>query len=270
MPSLLHEAIKAKIVRDIERQLLSISNGVGPASAFAKCIEHGGSASISFDDPEYGKHEPDALFRHREAQFPGVILEISYTQKRRDLARVAEDYILGAGGNIRVVVGIDIYKDKSATLSIWQPRLQTDKAGEEELVAHQMLSNQVCSHSFYLARTYISKKFRKENGEVNPQTGLRLHLEDFAPPLLSKHTKFGRDIFISSTDLCAYLHDAEQDEVNVKQGLGYADPLKPGVRRKRRSLTTAEELNTDDESRYQEEEERANKRLRGDTDDEGS
>ena len=66
-----------------------------------------------------------------------VILEISYTQKRRDLARVAQDYILGSGGNIRVVVGIDIdYKDKSATLSIWQPRLQANEAGEEELVAH--------------------------------------------------------------------------------------------------------------------------------------
>ena len=40
-----------------------------------------------------------------------------------------------AGGNIRKVVGIDIdYKDKSATLSIWQPRLQANEASEEELV----------------------------------------------------------------------------------------------------------------------------------------
>jgi hypothetical protein len=99
---------------------------------------------------------------------------------------------------------------------------------------------------------------------------LRLHLEDFAPPLLSKHTKFGKDKFISSTNLCPYLRDAEQDEVNMKQGLGYADSLKSGVRRKRRFLTPAEELNTDNESRYQEEEERANKRFRGDTDYEGS
>jgi hypothetical protein len=178
---------------------------------------------------------------------------------------------LGIRGNIRVVVGIDMgYKDKSATLSTWQPRLQANEAGEEELVSHQTLSNQVCSHTFCLAYTYISKEFRKENVEVNPQKDLRLHLEDFAPPLLSKHTKFGIDIFIPSTDLCAYLRDAEQDEMNVKQELGYADPLKPGVKRKRRSSTPAEELNTDDESRYQEAEERADKRSREDTDYEGS
>ena len=261
MPSLLHEAIKAKIVRDIESQLLSISNGVNPASAFAKSIEHGGSASINLSDPEYGRHEPDALFRHRQAQFPGVILEISYTQKRRDLGRVAEDYILGSSGNIRVVVGIDIdYKGKSATLSIWQPRLQVNKAGEEELVAHQTLSNQVRSHLFYLTHTYISKEFRKENGEVNSTTGLRLRLEDFAPPSLSMHTKFGTDIFISSTSLCAYLHDAEQDEKYVKQELGYAETLKSGVRKRRRSSSSIEQLNTDDEAQFQQDEQRAAKR----------
>jgi len=95
-----------------------------------------------------------------------------------------------------VVLGIDIdYKDKSATLSMWQSQIQTNEAGEEELVAHQM-SNQVCSHSlFRLACTYIIKKFRKENGDVNPEAELRLHLEDFAPPSLSKYIKFGRDTY---------------------------------------------------------------------------
>ena len=142
---MLHEDFKSSIVDDIVQQLRSIAKGNGRASEFARRIKHGGSATISFSDSEYGRHEPDALFRHREAQFPGVIIEISYTQKRRDLARIAQDYILGSSGNIRKVVGIDVdYKDKSATLSIWQPQLQASEAGEEELVAHQTLSNQVC------------------------------------------------------------------------------------------------------------------------------
>jgi hypothetical protein len=95
---------------------------------------------------------------------------------------------------------------------------------------------------------------------VNLETGLRLHLEDFAPPLLSKHIKFDRDIFISSTSLCAYLHDAEQDEINVKQMRGYVEPLKPGVKRRRHSSSSAEQLNTDDESQFQQEEQRDAKR----------
>jgi hypothetical protein len=163
MPSVLHEEFKSSIVDDIVQQLRSVAKGNGRASEFARCIKHGGSATITFSDPGYGRHEPDALFRHREAQFPGVIIEISYTQKRRDLARVAQDYILGSGGNIRAVVGIDIdYKDKSATLSIWQPQLQDNEAGEKELIANQILSNQVCSHWFCLHiltpdRSFVTK-----------------------------------------------------------------------------------------------------------------
>jgi len=145
-----------------------------------------------------------------------------------------------------VVVGIDVnYKGKSATLSIWRPRLQTNKVGEEELVAHQTLLNQ---------------EFRDENGEVNLETGLRLHLEDFAPPLLSEEIKFGTDIFISSTSLCAYLHEAEQDEMNVKQMLGYAEPLKSSVKRQRGSSSSVEQLNTDDESHFLQREQRDAKR----------
>lgn len=95
---------------------------------------------------------------------------------------------------------------------------------------------------------------------MNPETGLRLHLEDFAPPLLSKRTKFGRDIYISSTSLYTYLHDAEQDEINVKQMRNYIEPLKPGVKRRRHSSSSVEQLNTDDESQFQQEEQRDTKR----------
>ena len=79
MPSVLHEDFKSSIVDDIVQQLRSIAKGNGRASEFARRIKHGGSATISFSDSEYRRHELDALFRHREAQFLGVIIEISYT-----------------------------------------------------------------------------------------------------------------------------------------------------------------------------------------------
>lgn len=266
MPSVLHEEFKSSIVDDIVQQLRSIAKERGPASEFARRIKHGGSATITFSDPAYGRHEPDSLFRYLRAQFPNVIFELSYSQKRRDLARLADDYILGSDGNIRVMVGIDVdYKDKSATLPMWRPRLQVNNAGEEELVAHQTLSNQVCSHSFCLAYTYLSKEFRTANGEVSSQTGLRLQLEDFIPPaLLPKDTNLGKDIFISSADLCAYLCDAEQIESTVKQRVGFAEPLKPGVKKRPLSSSSIEELNTDDESHLQQKEERAAKRSQRD------
>jgi hypothetical protein len=64
---------------------------------------------------------------------------------------LADDYILGSDGNIRVVVGLDLeYRGKSdkvapgraATLSIWRPKVITD-GDTEELTAHQEVVNSV-------------------------------------------------------------------------------------------------------------------------------
>jgi hypothetical protein len=79
--------------------------------------------------------------------YPGVVVEVSYSQKRRDLSRLADDYILGSDAEIRAVVGIDLdYRGgKRATLSVWCPRIEINDAGEKELVAHQTLSDLVYS-----------------------------------------------------------------------------------------------------------------------------
>jgi hypothetical protein len=124
----------------------------GASAEFAKEIRSGGSASIKFADEEYGKHDPDAQFRHSKAQFPGIVIEVSYSQKRKDLERLADDYILGSDSDIRVVVGLDIeYKTgKKATLSIWRPNIITNEAGEKELVAQPIIANQVCIHYSHL------------------------------------------------------------------------------------------------------------------------
>jgi len=47
------------------------------------------------------------------------VIEVLYLQKRKDLERLADDYILGSDSDIRVVVGLDIeYKTgKKAPLS---------------------------------------------------------------------------------------------------------------------------------------------------------
>ena len=144
MPTTLHEEFITSIVEEIQVQLRSIQDR---SAEFANEIRSGGSASIKFTDEEYGKHDPDAQFRHSKAQFPGVVIEVSYSQKRKDLERLADDYILGSDSDIRVVVGLDIeYKTgKKATLSVWRPNIITNEAGEKELVAQLIVANQVCN-----------------------------------------------------------------------------------------------------------------------------
>ena len=98
-----------------------------------------------FPDPVYGPHDPDATFRHLGARYPGVVIEICYAQKRKDLPRLADDYILGSDANIQAVIGLDVeYRGKMATLSVWRPRFLINDDGEEELDAEQTVANQVC------------------------------------------------------------------------------------------------------------------------------
>ena len=151
MPSRVHEILLASITDNIVHQLRLIAEENSPASEFARQINHARSSTITFSDPEYERHDPDDSFLYFKAEFPNVIFEISFSQKRKDVARLADNYILGSDGNICVVVGIDIdYKDKSAMLSMWRPQIQVNDVGEEELVAHQAVSNQVCLHLLFV------------------------------------------------------------------------------------------------------------------------
>jgi hypothetical protein len=265
MPSALHETIISSIVGDVEEQLRAKVGERGTVGEFVQSIRSSGSASIRFADPEFGRHDPDASFKHLKAQFPGVVFEVSYTQKRRDLQRIADDYILGSDGSIRLVVGIDIdYRGKCATLSTWRPEFQVTDAGEKELVARKTISNQVCS--FRLMTLHLLtfwEEFRNTEGNTvgDLQTGLRIRLEDFAPQMLvPKEAGSDTDLLISRGKLCEYLRDAELSELTSKPNGGVSETLPAGVRKRRRSSTPPEQLNTDDEHQFEEHENRAVKR----------
>lgn len=124
-----------------------ISQSASPSAIFAGDIENSGSAEIKFEDAEYGPHQLDASFQHPEAQFPGVILELSYSQKKRDLSRLANEYILRLDADIRVVIGVDVeYKgSKKASVSIWRLQIRVNDMGEKELCALQTVTDQVYS-----------------------------------------------------------------------------------------------------------------------------
>jgi len=147
MPSPLHESLQSYITQDLLRQLGTIAQSGSPSAIFAGNIENSASAEIKFKDTDYGSHQPDTSFQHFEAQYPGVILELSYSQKKKDLPRLANEYILGSDADIRVVIGIDVeYKgSKKASVSIWRPHIEVNNVGEKELSVVQTVSDQVCS-----------------------------------------------------------------------------------------------------------------------------
>ena len=118
MPGLLHESFASYITQEILRQLNTIAQSESPSAEFARDIENNASAEINFADTEYGSHQPDASFQHFEAQYPGVILELSYSQKKKDLSRLVNEYILRSDADIHTVIGIDIEYKGSKKVSI--------------------------------------------------------------------------------------------------------------------------------------------------------
>ena len=93
------------------------------------------------------KHEPDASFWHDDAQYPGIIIEVAYSQKRKRVGRLAEEYLLDSDASVQVVVGLDIEYGKEgsrkATLSVWRTHVVHTDDGDELRVV-QEIADEVC------------------------------------------------------------------------------------------------------------------------------
>jgi hypothetical protein len=62
----------------------------------------------NFPSGRKSKHESNASFWHDDAQYLEVVTEVAYSQKRKRLGRLAEDYLLDSDASVQVVVGMDI------------------------------------------------------------------------------------------------------------------------------------------------------------------
>ena len=95
----------------------------GSAAAYARNVEPGGLSILKFPSDKaaengdnngdgkeldkYDTHDPDATFYYTNTYWPLVVIEVSYSQKRKALKDFAENYILGSDGNISVMTGLD-------------------------------------------------------------------------------------------------------------------------------------------------------------------
>jgi len=152
MPTGIHEMFIAGVEEAIYSQLKLIRDGSNGAAVFARKVHPARSTEIYFpvDDAlpsTKSKHEPDASFWHEDAKFPGVIIEVAYSQKRKKLGRLAEDYLLDSDASVKVLVGLDIeYGNKGsrkATLSVWRTRVAHTADGDELRVV-QEIADEVC------------------------------------------------------------------------------------------------------------------------------
>ncbi|KAF2621118.1 hypothetical protein BU25DRAFT_443956 [Macroventuria anomochaeta] len=227
-PTGVHELFINELEDDIRSQLKAIRGGFDRKAQFAQ------------------KYEPDASFGHSGAQYPGVIIEVAYSQKKKRLSRLAENYLLDSDASVRVVVGLDVeygkQQSRKATLSIWRPQLFETADGLELRAVEEA----------------TDEAFRDDQGNPVEHPGLRLFLSDFTCEELSQE-EIGNDdteIRISGIQLCHYLAAAEG---KMRRALS-KHSLAKGVTKRRRSETSFKEIKPGAEARYDEQEERAAKR----------
>jgi hypothetical protein len=124
--------------RTIILQLYLISQGNNKKAAeFAENVRPRGSALTKL---KQARHHPDGSFGLLKAPYPGLVVEVSYSQKVEDLPHLAEDYILGSGALIQVVIGINLEYQKEkgmeAKVFMWRPEW-IEEDGATKLQASQ-------------------------------------------------------------------------------------------------------------------------------------
>lgn len=112
---------------------------------------------------------------------------------------------------------------------------------------------------------YYNQEFRNVEGNFveNPQADLEIPLIDFASETLtSTFDQLRETICISSRMLYTFLEKAERIDhmLKIKRTESSTGTLKPWVRKRRRDSTPPEQLSSDRERSFVEDEERAIKR----------
>lgn len=245
MPTPLHDIFCARVVSEIPAQLRKFQKSDHLFADFAKKIYHRSTTRIWLPNDTQNKEQtrsersPDALFKHEQAKYPGIIIEVCDSQKVRAAADLADDYILDTNGNVKVAITLNVeYRNsKKATISIWRPEDVTVD-GVEEL--HAIAKVEALVHPLLAAiliKYWQLQSFRTASGLPAEESAFRLSLRDFGPTSISQeYTDLDQYISISSSQLCDFLSYAEAEYQQEVLDEGIVDPFPPGKRKRRRLL----------------------------------
>ena len=161
MSSFVHDTMAAEIGGELLSDIKQIKRWTDPSKkgvvAIAERLIATGSSKITIPlrNRRNDKKAPDASFQHRDCQFPGLVIEVAWSQRRLDLPDLANRYILGSNGEIRTVIGVnlnDIYKAQikgakatptyaPATFSVWQA--ERDDPASQRVTVRTSVQDQV-------------------------------------------------------------------------------------------------------------------------------
>ena len=133
----MHEILISLVQASIERQLDKFrTSDIAELALYTNNILNGGSTNIRLKDGS--RHQPDLQFVNELSRFPGLIVEVAYSQSVREngksLSRLAEKYVLQSSGDIKLVIGVTIKRDPDqkhplsfkGNISLWKSSIVQD------------------------------------------------------------------------------------------------------------------------------------------------
>jgi hypothetical protein len=152
MTTLTHEILLDSTLNDIKHQLRAIATEAPEelASTLTETINQGHGHVFLWGETNTENWRkatqrcPDASFRHPSMLYPRVIVEVSYSQRRKPLEYLADSYITRSRGSVGTVVGLDLEypgSKESSKVMVWRSKLTREDEGtflESELVFSQV------------------------------------------------------------------------------------------------------------------------------------
>lgn len=149
MPSTLHEHLVTAVRDAIAHQLGNLITADTPTGQLARRVDSLGSTWIDLRDGS--RHEADASWgpldpvELRPPEFPSLIMEVAYAQRKKDLGRLARQYAQWSNGTISTLIGFDLgySRDRRSRIFVWE----VAEVGTDENGPHLTLQQVSCEVS---------------------------------------------------------------------------------------------------------------------------
>ncbi|TGJ78457.1 hypothetical protein E0Z10_g10303 [Xylaria hypoxylon] len=187
-------------------------------------------------EAESDRKDPDLSYKYNypRSKFPGLVVEVGWSQKSPDLHKKCKWYIEKSRGEIRTVIGVDLsdlYRcyPKSKTKPNEPSDDEEDKATEADIakMADATAKKKALGKIFVwranidndtgdaIAVPDAPKIFRDENGQAFGEIALCLSLEDFVPERIMGEIgpSHNPEFLVMSADLCYQFDMAVRDQI---------------------------------------------------------
>jgi hypothetical protein len=150
-----------------------------------------------------GAAPPDKPFLIKGCYYPGIVIELAYSQSFESLRWKAQDLIVDSDGSIQLVIGLEIESKKSCKISAWRADLIRSK--DRDTVRMKAVIEQ--------------DVIRDSHGKLKPGS-TTFQLQSFGRNLVTAypHADLTKVIALHHNDLADYL--AEAEEIDVQQPPG--------------------------------------------------